>query len=169
MKRTRDQGETPTTCGAKSRAGTPCKRAPTPGKKRCKFHGGRSTGPKTPKGKAAMVQAKVQHGAYATSDAYEAILASQHPDAYAAADAATNVTRELRFARARLAVVARDGAPVTATAELLTEIRLLATAEKELNPGSGLGGKKFEFTVKVVGAELAAAPAKPTPSSSEGA
>jgi hypothetical protein len=29
-------------CGAKTRAGTPCKRAPVPGKKRCKLHGGAS-------------------------------------------------------------------------------------------------------------------------------
>lgn len=32
------------TCGAKSRAGSPCKRAPSIGKKRCNLHGGRSTG-----------------------------------------------------------------------------------------------------------------------------
>lgn len=36
------------TCGAKTRSGTPCKRAPVEGKKRCKLHGGASTGPKKP-------------------------------------------------------------------------------------------------------------------------
>lgn len=37
-------------CGAKTRKGTPCRRKSEPGKRRCKFHGGRSTGPKTPEG-----------------------------------------------------------------------------------------------------------------------
>lgn len=36
------------TCGAKTRSGTPCKRAPMEGKTRCKLHGGASTGPKKP-------------------------------------------------------------------------------------------------------------------------
>ncbi|APR40017.1 HGGxSTG domain-containing protein [Paraburkholderia sp. SOS3] len=36
------------TCGAKTRSGTPCKRAPMEGKRRCKLHGGASTGPKKP-------------------------------------------------------------------------------------------------------------------------
>ena len=31
-------------CGAKTRAGTPCKRPPLAGKRRCKLHGGASTG-----------------------------------------------------------------------------------------------------------------------------
>ncbi|WP_308054666.1 HGGxSTG domain-containing protein [Burkholderia cenocepacia] len=36
------------TCGAKTRSGSPCKRAPMEGKARCKLHGGASTGPKKP-------------------------------------------------------------------------------------------------------------------------
>lgn len=35
-------------CGAKTRAGTPCKQYPMHGKKRCRLHGGKSTG--SPKG-----------------------------------------------------------------------------------------------------------------------
>lgn len=31
-------------CGAKTRSGEPCKRHPVPGSKRCKLHGGKSTG-----------------------------------------------------------------------------------------------------------------------------
>ncbi len=38
-------------CGAKTRRGTPCRCRPVPGKRRCKFHGGMSTGPKTEAGK----------------------------------------------------------------------------------------------------------------------
>ena len=41
------------TCGAKRhRDGQPCQGKSEPGKKRCRFHGGRSTGPRTPDGKA---------------------------------------------------------------------------------------------------------------------
>jgi len=39
------------TCGAKSRAETPCKLKAIYRNGRCKFHGGLSTGPKTPEGK----------------------------------------------------------------------------------------------------------------------
>ncbi|WP_363168751.1 HGGxSTG domain-containing protein [uncultured Lamprocystis sp.] len=40
------------TCRAKTRRGTACKCKPVPGKRRCRFHGGLSTGPKTPEGRA---------------------------------------------------------------------------------------------------------------------
>ena len=39
-------------CGAKTRAGTPCKRKDLYENGRCPLHGGLSTGPKTPGGKA---------------------------------------------------------------------------------------------------------------------
>ncbi|WP_145930983.1 HGGxSTG domain-containing protein [Immundisolibacter cernigliae] len=39
------------TCGAKTRAGTPCKRIDLYESGRCRFHGGLSTGPLTPEGK----------------------------------------------------------------------------------------------------------------------
>lgn len=35
-----EQRSAPRECGAKTRAGTPCKRHPVPGGKRCKLHGG---------------------------------------------------------------------------------------------------------------------------------
>ena len=39
-------------CGAKRhRDGNPCQALSEPGKRRCRFHGGRSTGPRTPEGK----------------------------------------------------------------------------------------------------------------------
>ena len=43
--------ETPS-CGAKTRKGTPCKITTVWGNGRCKLHGGLSTGPLTPEGKA---------------------------------------------------------------------------------------------------------------------
>lgn len=39
-------------CGAKTRKGTPCKLTSIYLSGRCKYHGGLSTGPKTPEGKA---------------------------------------------------------------------------------------------------------------------
>ena len=46
------------TCGAKTRAGHPCRHLSEPGKRRCKWHGGKSTGPKTPEGKARIAEAQ---------------------------------------------------------------------------------------------------------------
>ncbi len=44
------------TCGAKTRAGTPCKRKDLYLNGRCRLHGGLSTGPTTPEGKAKAAQ-----------------------------------------------------------------------------------------------------------------
>ena len=41
-------------CNAKTRKGTPCRTLGEPGKRRCKFHGGLSTGPKTVEGRASI-------------------------------------------------------------------------------------------------------------------
>ena len=45
-------------CGAKTRAGTPCRRGPVSGRMRCKLHGGASTGPRRP---------ATKHGIYSTA------------------------------------------------------------------------------------------------------
>lgn len=45
-------------CGAKTRKGTPCRHLSEPGKRRCKFHGGKSTGARTPEGKARIAEAQ---------------------------------------------------------------------------------------------------------------
>ena len=39
-------------CGARNRKGTPCEVRVEPGRERCRFHGGLSTGPRTPEGRA---------------------------------------------------------------------------------------------------------------------
>lgn len=52
------------TCGAKTRSGKKCKLRPMKGKKRCRMHGGKSTGPKTMAGKKKISRAKTKHGAY---------------------------------------------------------------------------------------------------------
>lgn len=46
-------------CGAKTtRLGTPCRNKSEPGRKRCKFHGGRSTGPSTVEGRERIAEAQ---------------------------------------------------------------------------------------------------------------
>ncbi len=50
-------------CCAKTRAGAPCIMRVVPGKRRCRFHGGLSTGPKTKAGRARI--AEVQRRRYA--------------------------------------------------------------------------------------------------------
>ena len=45
-------------CGALTRKGTPCRALSEPGRRRCRFHGGRSTGPRTAEGKARIAEAQ---------------------------------------------------------------------------------------------------------------
>lgn len=45
-------------CGAKTRQGHPCKNKSEPGRRRCKFHGGLSTGPKTAEGRRRVSEAQ---------------------------------------------------------------------------------------------------------------
>ena len=47
-------------CGAKTRAGGCCQVRVEPGKTRCRFHGGKSTGPKTPAGRARIAEVQRQ-------------------------------------------------------------------------------------------------------------
>ena len=49
-------------CLAKTRSGAPCQKHPIAGRTRCRLHGGRSTGARTPEGKAACVAAHWKHG-----------------------------------------------------------------------------------------------------------
>lgn len=48
----------PKRCGARTRKGTPCRSMAIPGKTRCKFHGGASTGPRTAEGRARIAEAQ---------------------------------------------------------------------------------------------------------------
>ncbi len=51
-------------CGAKTRAGTPCRRPACRGRKRCHLHGGRSTGARTIEGLERCREAATVHGYY---------------------------------------------------------------------------------------------------------
>lgn len=50
--------EGPQKCGALTRKGAPCRCKPLPGKWRCKFHDGASTGPKTLEGRKRIAEAQ---------------------------------------------------------------------------------------------------------------
>ena len=49
-------------CLAKTRRGTECQKPAIKGRVRCQLHGGRSTGPKTPEGRARIAAANFKHG-----------------------------------------------------------------------------------------------------------
>jgi hypothetical protein len=50
-------------CNAKSkRTGVQCRSPASTGKSKCRFHGGASTGPKTPEGRLRCAAAKTVHG-----------------------------------------------------------------------------------------------------------
>ena len=49
-------------CGAKTRAGGACQNPTIKDRSRCKLHGGLSTGPRTPEGKARTIAAHTKHG-----------------------------------------------------------------------------------------------------------
>jgi hypothetical protein len=56
--------KTVTRCGAKTRRGTPCQCPALRRKRRCRLHGGRSTGPRSPEGKWRVSQNALRHGQY---------------------------------------------------------------------------------------------------------
>lgn len=53
-------------CGAKARQNNyqPCRQPAMKGKARCRMHGGKATGAKTPEGKIKSGQANLNHGFY---------------------------------------------------------------------------------------------------------
>lgn len=59
-------------CGAKTRSGAPCKNPAVNGKGRCRMHGGRSTGAKTPEGRARLSALHWKHGRSTTKAKAEA-------------------------------------------------------------------------------------------------
>ena len=54
----------PRRCGAKTRTGSPRAKYPIAGKRRCRNHGGLSTGPRTAEGRARIAAANYKHGRF---------------------------------------------------------------------------------------------------------
>mgnify|MGYP001157577776 CR=1 FL=1 len=59
-----DRAQRPIRCGAKTRSGVPSAKFPMAGNRRSRLHGGLSTGPRTPAGRAAISAANTKHGRY---------------------------------------------------------------------------------------------------------
>ena len=57
-------------CGATTRKGEECRNKSEPGKRRCKFHGGKSTEAKTPEGIARIAEAQRRRWARAKASAF---------------------------------------------------------------------------------------------------
>lgn len=74
-------------CGARTRKGTPCRNKSEPGKRRCKFHGGLSTGARTPEGIERIREAQRRRWAKVQDKSVAARTDNQSPD--------PAVTREL--------------------------------------------------------------------------
>jgi len=51
-------------CGAKTRSDHACRKPALKRKRRCRLHGGASTGPKTAEGRARIGAAQLKHGRY---------------------------------------------------------------------------------------------------------
>ena len=51
-------------CDAKTRKGTACQRPANKKNRRCRVHGGASTGPRTKEGRARISDANLRHGRY---------------------------------------------------------------------------------------------------------
>ena len=49
-------------CGARTRAGSPCRAPAVRNRKRCRLHGGRATGPRTAEGLERLRAARTTHG-----------------------------------------------------------------------------------------------------------
>ena len=55
-------------CGARTRSGGTCCAPVVRGKRRCRIHGGKSTGPRTPEGQERSRRARWKHGRYYRED-----------------------------------------------------------------------------------------------------
>jgi hypothetical protein len=161
----------PERCGAKNRRGEPCQKPPVPGKKRCRLHGGLSTGPKTAEGKMAAANAHVTHGLTRKFESYEQLLASGQVAEFELAPSKLDLTPEIRLARARLGRATRLLAEIEAgegegailkqqrkvapgvlrdqADRALGRLIRLASVQKRIAPGADAGGP-LTLTVKVV-------------------
>lgn len=68
----------PARCGAVRKNGKPCRHKVEPDKKRCKFHGGCSTGPRTAEGRARIAEAQRRRWAESQQDRVS-MHTRQHP------------------------------------------------------------------------------------------
>jgi hypothetical protein len=132
-------------CGARTRAGTPCRAPALRAKLRCRMHGGRSCGPPTLDGLARVRAARTQHGRYgAVERRFRRWLRQYVTNGYRSA-------RAMPDQRARAHFLMRAGEPIPAALlaamrqEACEEVarqdaqRLKAVASRHGAAGSGFG------------------------------
>jgi hypothetical protein len=140
-----------------------CGHDPLPGRTRCKFHGGASTGPKTPEGKARVSQNNLKHGLYAKALKQTHAAMGIPEELWEAIPGETTLTEEIKAARAnviRYAMMLAKGekwidscGPATISVETLYQeslkvLRSLVKTQHEINPGAGVAGNlHVSFTV----------------------
>jgi hypothetical protein len=96
-----------------------CRNKPEPNHWRCKHHGGRCTGPKTPEGKAKVSKNSLTHGLYASLLADT--LSADDRKVWDEMSAAPDLGPELKLARLRLARIARVRAEIAKKDGTLTD------------------------------------------------
>jgi hypothetical protein len=141
-----------TRCGARCRDGSHCRRPKLAGRTRCRAHGGASSGPRTAAGRTRSARNSTTHGAYESPARLLELAAAAGVD-LGNAPGGTDLTFEIRFARAKLArLAARDPElrHLAATMDLLKQIRQLVAEQHGANAGAALDGKDFHLVVSVV-------------------
>ena len=81
-------------CGARTSAGGQCKAPIVAGKNRCRLHGGKSTGPRTPEGKAAIAESNRRR---AGKGQFRDEYAPAHVSASKGLECEDSLTRECRI------------------------------------------------------------------------
>jgi hypothetical protein len=140
------KGGMPERCGAKNRQGNPCQKWPVAGSKRCRNHGGRSTGPKTAKGLARAVEAATDTGVYAKRTTYQRLLAAAQPEVFDAISSGNDLTDEIKWARAQIAALTATSLGAKEVAQLVGALTTLLQKQADLNPA---GDSTGELLLKV--------------------
>ena len=107
-------------CRARSkRTGKQCRAPASKGKAVCRFHGGKSTGPRTPEGRKRCAEARTVHGRETTSMRMERTLAS----------ARLAVLEEVGFALGMLSGSRTRGRKPSRRTEMYLELQSLPSRE----------------------------------------
>lgn len=89
-------------CGAKTRKGSLCRNMSEPGKRRCKFHGGMSTGARTPEGIERIREAQRRRWAHARRESDRGSKAVAQVLENVGAECGSNLSKPDKLGGARL-------------------------------------------------------------------
>jgi hypothetical protein len=111
-------------CNAKRRDGQQCQSWALKGKTKCRMHGGKSTGPKTPKGKAIAAASPLKHGAYSRlfSETFSSEEKETFKDIVAALESDEHETAD-KIMKENVALGVVKAARMTNPAPVMAEVR----------------------------------------------